>query len=414
MCDFDTSHNVAAAIVEELVEKYGRWSITFSDPSYRIFITTDKKAAISFKVCDGLTSRVAVVFGDPVCNPIMMEEVITQFRIYCRSRRWRTSFVGVTQAVADVSDIKRWTSVQFAVEQVVDPMNNALLDGTKGKRMMVAVKKLVKDKVLGMYNPADGVDHLLQAYLQGVYDQSYLAKEANKGDTTAYSTKLSLFELPRVMTYFYSVGADRLPNGMAGLMNVGDGRYLLDPVVALPDAPRDTSDFLTMAAMGYLRRRGVRHMSFGLEPLREISDLRGLNARWHADTRMINAASFDALEFGGKKVLHDKFYPDPSKEEKLFLILGSRNCITQLDSAMAITNATHLKASPVVRRLIWMTQAKNTGTVIEAMIGKLVRKGQLPKTHDNTLSQISSQNSGLSSEDDHEQSQSLAASDQSP
>jgi lysylphosphatidylglycerol synthetase-like protein (DUF2156 family) len=201
---------------------------------------------------------------------------------------------------------------------------------------------------------------------------------------------------------------------MAGLMNVGDGRYLLDPVVALPDAPRDTSDFLTMAAMGYLRRRGVRHMSFGLEPLREISDLRGLNARWHADTRMINAASFDALEFGGKKVLHDKFYPDPSKEEKLFLILGSRNCITQLDSAMAITNATHLKASPVVRRLIWMTQAKNTGTVIEAMIGKLVRKGQLPKTHDNTLSQISSQNSGLSSEDDHEQSQSLAASDQSP
>jgi hypothetical protein len=377
--DFDLSHNVAAAIVERLLRKYGKWSISFLDPTYRIFLTADKQAAVSYKVCDGLSYRVAVVFGDPLCDPIMMDEVITQFRAFCASRRWRTAFVGVTEAVAKVGDERRWTCVDFAVEQVVNPRTNALLDGTKGKRMMVAVKKLVKDQVLRMYNPADGVDKVLEAFLQAVYDRSYLVKEAAKGDTTAYSTKLSLFALPAAMTYFYTIGPDGLPNGMAGLMNASPGRYLLDPVVSLPDAPRDTSDFLTLAAMGWLRKRGIQHMSFGLEPRREIGEIRGLAERWQADTRMINAASFDAFGFVGKKMLHDKFYPDNERERKLYLVMGSRHCLTQLDAAIAITNATHLKTSPVLRRLIWMVQSRNTGAAIENMLDKLLRKGRISR-----------------------------------
>lgn len=381
--DFDLSHNVAAAIVEDLVEKWGGWSITFLDPSYRIFLTVNKDAAISYKVVEGVMDHVAVVFGDPVCDPLLLEHVILEFRQYCRSRRWRTAFVGVRSAVARIAETRRWTSVQFAVEQVVDPQDNPILDGTKGKRMAVAVKKLVKDGVLRQYNPADGVDEVLQAFLQGVYDECYAAKEATKGDTTAYSTKLRLFDLPRLMTYFYTVDAATVdaatgrPNGLAGLMLCSPGKYLLDPVVAAPNAPQHTTDFLTYAAMGYLRRRGITHMSFGLEPLREIGEINGLREAYHADTRLINAASFDAFGFAGKKMLHDKFHPDAGKREKLYLILGARNCITQVDGAVAICNATHLKMSPVMRRLIWLVQAKATGQAIEGMLTKLVKRGRL-------------------------------------
>lgn len=381
---FDATHNVASAIVERLVAAYGGWSITFSDPAYRMFITVDKAAAMSFKVVGGMLNPVAVVFGDPVCHPDRLESAIHEFRAFCRANGWRSAFVGVREHVVKFADKKRWTSVEFAVEQVVDPVTNDILDGaaggSTGKRMMLVAKKLAKDNVLRMYNPADGVDPILQAFLQGVYDRCYASKEAAKGDTSAYSTKLHLFDLPHLMTYFYTVGDDGLPNGMAGLMQVGPGQYLLDPVVAAPGAPPGTSDFLTLAAMGYLRRMGVRHMSFGLEPLREVGEIRNIRNTFVADTRLINAASYDAFGFAGKKILHDKFHPDPERKIRTFLILGSRNPLTQADGAVAICRATHLKASPVLRRLIWLLQAAQVGRTMEGMLSRLVHKGDLRKS----------------------------------
>lgn len=350
--DFRLEHNVAAAIVETLVAKHGGWSITFSDPSYRIWISVKKDAAISYKHVHGLFHHYAIVFGDPACDPSIRKDVLDQFLTYCRARYWRLAMVGVGAETAAIASAARWSTLQFANEQVVNPQSNAILDGTNGKRMLFTVKKMAKDGVLRMYNPADGEDLVLQAFLQGVYDECYASKEAAMGEATAYSTKLRLFDLPYLQTYFYTVGPDGHPNGMAALMSVGTGRYLLDPVVAVPSAPAGTTDFLTVAAMGYLKRLGVQHMTFGLEPQRLIGSIEGLKRHWHTATRRVNAAAFDGFGFAGKKMLHDKFHPDPSRTEPLYVVLASSHSITQADSAVAILSATHIRPGPVIARLV--------------------------------------------------------------
>lgn len=350
--DFTLEHNVASALVEELVAQYGSWSVTFSDPSYRIWISVGKVAAISYKHVKGLVHHYAIVFGDPVCAPSIRKEVLDQFQTYCRARHWRLAMVGVGAETAAIASAARWSTIQFASEQIVNPQSNAVLDGTNGKRMLFTVKKMAKDNLLRMYHPADGKDAFLEAFLQGVYDECYANKEAAKGEATAYSTKLRLFDLPYLQTYFYTVGADGHPNGMAALMSVGAGRYLLDPVVAVPSAPAGTTDFLTVAAMGYLRRAGAEHMTFGLEPQRLIGEIDGLRRAWHGATRRVNAAAFDGFGFAGKKMLHDKFHPNPAQTEPRYVVIASAHSITQADGAVAICAATHIRPGPVFSRLV--------------------------------------------------------------
>lgn len=350
--DFTLDHNVASALVEELVSQHGGWSITFSDPSYRIWISAGKDGAISYKHVKGLFHHYAIVFGDPVCASDIKKDILDQFQTFCSARRWRLAMVGVGAETAAIASAARWSTIQFASEQVVNPQSNAILDGTNGKRMLFTVKKMAKDGVLRMYHPADDRDAVLEAFLQGVYDECYASKEAAKGEASAYSTKLHVFDLPYLQTYFYTVDADERPNGMAALMSVSPGRYLLDPVVAVPTAPAGTTDFLTVAAMGWLRRQGAEHMTFGLEPQRLIGSIEGLKKHWHGATRRVNAAAFDGFGFAGKKMLHDKFHPDPSRTEPLYVVLASSHSMTQADGAVAICAATHIRPGPVLSRLV--------------------------------------------------------------
>lgn len=393
---YHLDNDAAAAVVEELIAKHGAWSITFSDPTYDLFLTPNKDGAISFKVVQGVFKKVAMAFGDPVCAPARRAAVMHQFEKYCARRGLKTAFVGVRKDTADIADAKGWASLHFGVEQVVDPTTNKVLEGTSGTRITSTVQSFVnRGSVLRMYNPADGAHTApekkqLQEQLQDVYDRFYKAKEEEQG-AGAYSTKLKLFELPRVMTYLYTIDEQGNPNGVAALMQVGEdeerkSRYLLDPCVAAPGAPHGTTDFLTTEAMGYLRQQGATHMSLGLEPLREMQEIRRMKPFAAKMGTILNRAAFDVYGFSGKNTLHNKFHPDDTKRENLYLVFGSKNQVGQAECALAIWHATHVGAIPVAEHLLTLRQTRKACENLDDWLGRLVLEGNLSHLSSETSS----------------------------
>lgn len=374
---YDLNHVGAVAAVERLVAAYGACSITFSDPSYRIFLTRELDVAISFKVVNICMRKVAVAFGDPVCHPARIPSAVGHFKAFCKRKRHAMAFVGARDAVARVADINGWASIQFAVEQIVDPQTNPVLDGTRGKRQSLVVKKLCKDAPVRVYSPAEGdsPNETLEAQLQAAYEAVYAAKEDRDG--APYSTKLKLFTLRNLMSFLYTVDGAGEPNGLVGLMRVGESKYLLDPLVAIPSAPVGTTDYLTVMAMGYLRRRGAIHMSFGTEPTATAGEIRGMRRFMETDTRLLHAATYAAFGMAGKKTLHDKFHPDDAKRESLHLILASHGVLSQSCCAAAIWRGTHLRWRPVVEPLLHHLEQQKAGAQLGVLLQRLVKDGQL-------------------------------------
>ncbi|CAK9781785.1 hypothetical protein CC85DRAFT_281460 [Cutaneotrichosporon oleaginosum] len=367
---FELSCAPAVAAVERLVAHYGAWSITFADPSYRIYLSPALDIAISFKLVRSL--RIAVAFGDPACHPARLPSAIAEFHAFCAKRRWGVAFVAARGATAKVAQVHRWATVQFAVEQIVDAEHNPVLDGRRGKRQTLVVKKLMRDAPVRLYRPADGRDAALEVQLQKAYETVYAAKEERDG--APYSTKLHLFALPHLTTVLYTTDANNEPQGLVSLLRVGEGGFLLDPLVATPSAPPGTTDYLTVLAMGYARRRGAS-LSFGTEPTSHVGEVRGMRQFMEADTRLVHAATYTAFGMAGKKMLHDKFHP--SRAEPLHLVLCSDGVLGQSAAAAAVWKATHLHCRPVVRPATQLVQQHQAGELLEAMLACLAERGQL-------------------------------------
>lgn len=321
----------AAAYVDYLMSLYGKWSITFLDPSYRIFISA--KAAISFKVIRASGRSVAVIFGNPLCAPTDLQQTISTFRQICRKRGWAFSFVGVRSDVAVLAKQQGWATIHFADEPMIDPTMNLVLDGRSGRRTLLHIKKLARSDALGVCTPASASTELQQS-LQRLYDECYACR------LSPYSTKLRLFALHNV-TYFY-LGDAGSPTAVAGLVHTPNGA-ILDPCVASSSAPAAATDFLTIIAMGYARKRGIR-LSFGPEPLRDLK-VENMSEVMEKGSRLVGAAAYDAFSFAGKRTLHEKFHP--TSREPLYLVLASRRILGQSVCSMAVWKATHLSGKEV-------------------------------------------------------------------
>lgn len=329
---YDINDRPAVAFVEHLLSLYGRWNITFLDASYRIFLAAD--AAISFKVVKAKGRRVAVVFGNPLCAPDALEDTISTFQSVCRRNGWGLAFVGVRSDVYAIAQKRKWATVRFADEPMLDPATNPVLDGSRGRRNLLHIKKLAKSESLHILPPGTA-SPAIKERLQNLYEQCYASR------TSPYSTKLNLFAL-REVTYLY-LGDEENPTAVAGLVHTAEGG-ILDPCVASPEAPAAATDFLTIMAMGYARRQGIR-CSFGPEPLRDV-EVSGMSGTMARGTRLVSAAAFDAFSFEGKRLLHDKFHP--ARREQQFVVLASHHTIGQAGCAMAVWEATHLHSSEVV------------------------------------------------------------------
>ncbi|KAJ9099793.1 hypothetical protein QFC21_003791 [Naganishia friedmannii] len=335
-----------AELVERLVEQYGTWSIGFLDSACNVFLTADSAAAISFKRINSSGGDVAVIFGDPLCPTGKYAETISEFKAFCRKNRMLFGFVGAGEAVKDYAIRKRWPTLQFASERMVNPESNPILNSQtrpafvrplelKAPETYSPDTQSRKPMRLFLYAPTRGHrDVELEIKAQAFYDEWCV----QKGQAAHATTLGDLFALSGVMTYIYTKSAfDSSLLGLVAIMKVANGGYLLDPVIAHWEAPSCTTDFLRLAAMAEVKKRNGKAMSFGAEPRPEIQQISGMV--WPATNiaRRRHRQAYDALGLAAKRHVPQKFALDPDLERPLYLVMA-KSCV-HVRSILCITAA---------------------------------------------------------------------------
>jgi lysylphosphatidylglycerol synthetase-like protein (DUF2156 family) len=345
----------AIAALETLVDQYGKVShMGILDKSYSFFVTTKRDAALYFKVRD----KIAVVGGDPLCDPYKYDHLLAEFATYRKPFGFGIAFLGATSTFAAYAQEKKWVTMQFGVERVLNPMTNALLLETSGcgKRMISQSKQLLrKDITLGVYIPKHGFDQVLQDQLVNIYE-SWCSNRNGKPKLQAYMTVYDPFSMPDLMTYIYTKDAAGEPCGFAALRKIVNG-YHIDPCIAAPGAPRGISELLIISTMSLLHKAGVSYLSLGFEPCTDLGEITGLAKPVQAITRLVHRRTYCDLPIGGKRDFHNKFRPDEEQEANLYLVFPGRSMpsIKHMKAMMHIVNIdiSKLIAENVKKAMPW-------------------------------------------------------------
>lgn len=334
--------------IKRLAAHYGRIShMGILDRSYSFFVNKARTAALSFKVQD----KVAIVEGDPLCDPGSVPGLLSEFEQYRKKFHWGIAFMGASEAFADYAKDNNWTTLQFGRERVLNPLTNDVLLERSGKRIIVQNRQLLDPSkggiTLGLYVPSHEDDLGLQRELVAIYDAWRL--ERNRSSSAqAFITVYDPFSLPDLMTYIYTRGPDGVANGFAALRKIGASRgYHIDPCIAAPGGPRGVSDLLVFAAMALLNRAGVSYLSFGYEPLDSMGEITGVSRPIEKVTRALYHHTFQRLPIGGKKAYHDKFKPDRFQGSNLYIIFPA--AVPGLRQVVAMAHMAHIS----IRKLIF-------------------------------------------------------------
>jgi hypothetical protein len=169
---FDLDDFAALSALEELIGSYGRVShMGILDKSYTFFITEDRKAALYYKVKD----KIAVVGGDPLCDPTRFPQVLSEFEKYRKKQGLGIAFLAAGDIFFQYARKENWTTMCFATERVLNPMTNPVLQGTAGKSIVRTTKNLLDPKKEGItievYTPRLGKNPRLQQQLVDVYEE---------------------------------------------------------------------------------------------------------------------------------------------------------------------------------------------------------------------------------------------------
>jgi hypothetical protein len=310
--------------IQRLTAQYGRVAhMGILDHSYRFFVNQSRTGAISFKV----RNHVAIVGGDPLCEPHMIPSLLAEFATYRHRHHWGLAFMGASAAfIRQFAQPRGWTTIRFGTERVLNPQTNDVLLERSGKRIAVQNRQLLnraKGGVsLGVYAPAvHGTDAQLQSELVGIYDAWRAERNTSAGPQT-FITVYDPFALPALMTFVYSRGPDGRINGFAALRRLGEGGYHVDPCIAAPGAAKGISDLLIVSAMALLHRAGVSYLGFGFEPVHALAreDITGMAGPLASLTRELYGYTFRRLPIHGKKAYHDKFRTDVEQDCGLYLV----------------------------------------------------------------------------------------------
>ncbi|KIY02034.1 uncharacterized protein Z520_02172 [Fonsecaea multimorphosa CBS 102226] len=341
----------AISALGSLVERFGKVShMGILDPSYRFFMTKDRQAALYYKV----RNNVAVVGGDPLCEPAEYDRLLEEFRRLRKRRRWGMVFLGATDEFASYASKQKWVTMRFGTERVLNPLNNPVLQEKEQKRMITQNKQLLDPEKGGIsvhaYAPAQGRDENLERELRQVYDL-WRESRNQSGQPQAYMTVFDPFAIPMLMTYLYTTDRQGQCNGFAALRKIGANKgYHIDPYCSTPAAPKGITDLLVFSAMSLLQQAGIGYLSFGFEPATQLDEVTGLSRPTTALTKSCYRRAFRHLPIGGKKAYHDKFRPDPALDSGLHIIYPSG--APSLQDALATLHFANVEVRELLKREI--------------------------------------------------------------
>jgi lysylphosphatidylglycerol synthetase-like protein (DUF2156 family) len=255
------------------------------------------------------------------------------------------AMMAASQKMVAFAEQRKWVSMRFGTERVLDPATNGLVQGTKGKRTATKCNQLLKSGVKAeVYSPSTGqYDPELENELARIYEEwrearnqkdavnpssssdeqqqqekaqkeeQLPAKPTKPSKHQTYITVFDMLSLPRLMTFLITRDPKtKAVTGFAALRRLGGelgepGGFHIDPFISTPSAPKGTTDLLLFATMALCRDAGISNLSLGFEPSPGLGEISGMSTPVANITRSVHKQVFGQIGVGGKAEFHKRF-----------------------------------------------------------------------------------------------------------
>lgn len=211
--------------------------------------------------------KCAVIFGDPLCPPSELTELTEAFHEYCHSLHLNVIYIAVTEKFARLALEYCHILIEVCEELTFDPQYNPIL---KSHRLHHRMDKATKHGLtFHEYIPFD------QQIENSLLDIGIQWKKAKKGPSL-HLGHLNFFEHTEGKRWFYVKDGEQITSmAMLSQLDVQKG-WLLKFFFTLPNAFPETSEFLMISLLTFLRKEDCHFLTKGIAPIDEIGEVKGL------------------------------------------------------------------------------------------------------------------------------------------
>lgn len=295
--------------VAEQVRKWGgSTSIALLDPACKIFKMPDIEGVIGYKT----GKNCVVALGDPVCNPSHILPLVSGFHDFCREQG-----LGVVYAAAS-ERFAKWAMknvclswVQVGEELILDPHKDPL-EGAKGRK--------VRNKISHCQHAGVAVseylftDKQLERKIESVSSEWLKAKKGPQ----IYLANVNLFESKTGKRWFYAHKGNEVVGALLlNQLEIHQG-WLINLLMATPNAPSGTSEMLVIKLLEVLRQEGCTYVSFGGATGNKLGEIVGLGKCSQCIAHLGFQLAKWIFPLDARQAYWKKFHPTSEKSYLLF------------------------------------------------------------------------------------------------
>jgi lysylphosphatidylglycerol synthetase-like protein (DUF2156 family) len=241
----------------------------------------------------------AVVLGNPICHPDDIPRLATAFHESCQKRGERVLYIVCSDPFA------KWASdnicdaiLEFGTELLINPTI-----ATEGRLVHRKTRHALKEEVEVQEYLSENLP--LKAAMEAV-GTAWLK---NRQGPQIFLSHCQLFSDPVGKRWFYAKQGEKVVGVLVLNELQAHGGWLLNRVMATPDAAHGTPELLVKTALDHLHREGCSYVNLGPVPGERLGEITGFNLFFSWLARSLFQVARKTFHLDGKRVFWQKFEP---------------------------------------------------------------------------------------------------------
>lgn len=263
--------------ISECIKQWGNSaSIALLDPNCKIFTHPSVEGMMGYN----FKKNCAVVFGDPVCSAVDSFKLAEAFHDFCKTNSKNYIYLTASERFTE------W-AMKYGCHGLLEAEEELIIDpaaypksGSNGRLLHKKMNHAVNAEVV-----VKEYTHHDEKIRKTLLEAESIWLKKRKGPQL-YLSHNNFFENGCGKRCFYAVQNDQIVGAL--LLNRLEAHkcWLLYLLMALPNAPGGTSEFLVMSALDKLAEEKCQFFSFGVSAAENLGDIVGLGkiSEWVART----------------------------------------------------------------------------------------------------------------------------------
>lgn len=264
----DSEHRKAMHEIEEIVELYGRDSLTYLaiEGEKQYYVSNEIHGFIAFAV----VKRIAICIGNPVCPPGKSQEMLSEFRNYCRREHMKICFSSVSEEFAQMAEIDGFVKALYGQEAVLG-LETYDIECSKTAKLRQKVRRAERAGIVVVeYKPELLRDEELENKIHDVSRDWFEQKE----EMMTFAFGDLNFDRPLGRRYFVACDEEKNVSAVLMFSPYADRKgYFLDVMRRKQESVPGVMEYAIISAAMKMKDEGCLWVSLGLAPLSGLEEL---------------------------------------------------------------------------------------------------------------------------------------------